>query len=160
MDMKHWLTLANRVRAEGAYGHAEFARDLVGQLTWHGAVDVATVLRSFVYGQPGGSELHRAVEPLYRRLGWEQAALIAAWFRDARNRPQKRRGGWPVATASDVEQQHHTRTESPVIPLPHRQKGGAPQLGARHPGGQGPFGIRPEPGEDHDLDDQDDETTT
>ena len=27
-----------------------------------------------------------------------------------------------------------------MIPHPHRQKGGAPQLGARHPGETGPFG--------------------
>uniref|UniRef100_A0AAU1I1L8 Uncharacterized protein n=1 Tax=Streptomyces sp. NBC_00180 TaxID=2903632 RepID=A0AAU1I1L8_9ACTN len=104
MDMKPWLGLADRVRAEGAYGYADFARDLARQLTWHGALDVATVLRSYVYGQPGGSELHKAVEPLYRRLGWEQAALVACWFRDARNRPgQRRPGGWPVAAPADPQ---------------------------------------------------------
>lgn len=91
MDSKDWLTLADRVQAEGAYDYADLARDLAGQLTWRGALDVATALRSYVYGQPGGSELHKAVEPLYRRLGWEQAALVAAWFRDANNRPTDRR---------------------------------------------------------------------
>ncbi len=103
MDMKPWLTLADRVRAEGAYGYADFARDLVRQLTWRGALDVATALRSYVYGQPGGSELHKAVEPLYRRLGWEQAALVACWFRDARNRPGRRPGGWPVSVPVDIQ---------------------------------------------------------
>lgn len=101
MDIKPWLTLADRVRGTDAYTHADFARDLAQQLTWPGALDVATALRSHVYGQPGGSELHKDVEPLYRRLGWEQAALIACWFRDAHNRPgtqpKKRPGGWPVA---------------------------------------------------------------
>lgn len=101
MDTKHWLTLADRVRAEGAYGYADFARDLVRQLAWHGALDVATALRSYVYGQPGGSELHKAVEPIYQRLGWQQSALVACWFRDARNwpgaRPGRRPGGWPTA---------------------------------------------------------------
>jgi hypothetical protein len=96
MDMKHWLKLADRVRAEGAYSYADFARDLAGQLTWPGALDVATALRSFVYGQPGGSDLHKAVEPLYRRLGWEQSALVASWFRDANNRPGRRRPDWPA----------------------------------------------------------------
>jgi hypothetical protein len=112
MDTKHWLTLADRVRAEGTYDYSEFARDLAAQLTWPGALDVATALRSFVYGQPGGSDLHRAVEPLYRRLGWEQSALVASWFRDARNRPQKRPSGWPLATVPNDEA-HPNRSESP-----------------------------------------------
>ncbi|MFJ8349728.1 hypothetical protein ACIQ9J_25870 [Streptomyces sp. NPDC094153] len=90
MDIKPWLALADRVRADSAYGYADFARDLVGQLTWRGAVDVATALRGHVYGHPGGNELHKAVEPLYRRLGWQQSALIACWFRDARNWPATR----------------------------------------------------------------------
>jgi hypothetical protein len=42
-----------------------------------------------------------------------------------------------------------------VIPLPCRTKGGAPLLGARHPGELGPFGRRPDPDEDDDG--QDDE---
>lgn len=91
MDMRPWLERADRVRAQGTYGHADFARDLARQLTWHGALDVAAALRSYVYGQPGGSDLHKAVEPVYRRLGWEQAALVACWFRDANNRPTDRR---------------------------------------------------------------------
>ena len=87
IDIKPWLDRADRVRTDDTYDHANFARDLAGQLTWNGALDLATALRSYVYGQPGGTELHRAAEPLYRRLGWEQAALVACWFRDARNRP-------------------------------------------------------------------------
>ncbi|KUL26610.1 hypothetical protein ADL12_32140 [Streptomyces regalis] len=101
MDIKPWLERADRVRTAGAYGYADFARDLVRQLTWHGALDVATALRSYVYGQPGSSDLHKAVEPLYRRLGWEQSALVACWFRDARNRPGRRPGGWPVSVPVD-----------------------------------------------------------
>lgn len=123
MNLKDWLTLADRVRAEGAYDYADLARDLAGQLTWRGALDVATALRSFVYGQPGGSELHKAVEPLYRRLGWQQSALVACWFRDARNRPdarpKRRPGGWPTAApttqetpvTSHVEQRVQARIE-------------------------------------------------
>lgn len=110
MDTKHWLTLADRVRAEGDYGHADLARDLVRQLTWHGAVDVATALRSYVYGQPGGNDLHKAVEPLYRRLGWEQSALVACWFRDANNRPGRRPGGWPGPSPAPSTPE---RSESP-----------------------------------------------
>lgn len=109
MDIKPWLERADHVRAEGDYSHAELARDLARQLTWHGALDVATALRSFVYGQPGGSDLHKAVEPLYRRLGWEQAALLTAWFRDSRNWPGPKRtgrrlpGGWPVAAKPQTD---------------------------------------------------------
>lgn len=47
-----------------------------------------------------------------------------------------------------------------MIPLSERRKGGAVQLGAEKPGEAGPFGIRPEPDEDHDPDDRDDQTTT
>ncbi|MEU9913158.1 hypothetical protein [Streptomyces sp. NPDC051001] len=111
MDSRDWLTLADRVRAEGAYDYADLARDLARQLTWPGALDVATALRSFVYGQPGGSDLHKDVELLYRRLGWEQSALVACWFRDAHNRPaarsKRRPGGWPTATPTTEE---HTVT--------------------------------------------------
>ena len=88
MDIKPWLALADRVRESDGYTHADLSRDLALQLTWHGAVDVATALRSHVYGQPGHSELHEAVKPLYARLGWEQSALVAAWFRNLDNRPQ------------------------------------------------------------------------
>jgi hypothetical protein len=43
-----------------------------------------------------------------------------------------------------------------VIPLPGiRDKGPGLQLGARHPGEPGPFGVRPDPDED-DLDDEGD----
>ncbi|MEU2078604.1 hypothetical protein [Streptomyces sp. NPDC013489] len=34
-----------------------------------------------------------------------------------------------------------------MFPDQHRLKGGAPQLGARHPGERGPFGIRPDNGD-------------
>lgn len=46
-----------------------------------------------------------------------------------------------------------------MIPLPGiRDKGGGPQLGARHDGEAGPFGIRgAEPDEDDDGDGLDDE---
>ncbi|MFD5862611.1 hypothetical protein [Streptomyces chartreusis] len=122
MDMKPWLERADRVRAEGPYGYADLAQDLAKQLTWHGAMDVATALRSYVYGQPGGSDLHKAVEPLYRRLGWEQSALVACWFRDARNRPDarpkkrpsgRRPGGWPTAALPTAQ---ITQIKEPACP--------------------------------------------
>jgi hypothetical protein len=40
-----------------------------------------------------------------------------------------------------------------VIPLPHRQKGGAPQVGAKGPGQTGPFG--PYGTDEDDLDEDD-----
>ncbi|MEV6833601.1 hypothetical protein AB0N17_03560 [Streptomyces sp. NPDC051133] len=100
MDVKHWITQAERLRTEDAYTYQHFARDLTRQLTWTGAVDVATALRGHVYGWTGSHPLHKEIEPLYTRLGWEQAALIAAWFRNERNRPQRRPGGWPAAVPS------------------------------------------------------------
>lgn len=49
-----------------------------------------------------------------------------------------------------------------MIPLPHRQKGGGPQLGASRPGERGPYGWYgaledAERGEDDDGQDHDDE---
>ncbi|MFF7840415.1 hypothetical protein ACFZC6_16545 [Streptomyces ossamyceticus] len=47
-----------------------------------------------------------------------------------------------------------------MIPLPCRQKGGAPQLGAKGPQQRGPFGVRADEDhldEDGDQDDEDDE---
>lgn len=90
IDVKHWLRQAERIREGDAYTYESLARDMVSRLGWTGAVNVATALRSYVYGQPGGSDLHKAVAPLYRRLGWQQSALVSCWFRDARNRPDTR----------------------------------------------------------------------
>lgn len=95
MNMQPWLTRADRIRTNDGYTYVHFAQDLVQQLSWTGAVDVATALRGHVYGSPGRSELHTDVRPLYDQLGWEQSALVAAWFRDARDRPRKRKPGWP-----------------------------------------------------------------
>lgn len=123
VDVKHWLRQAERIREDDAYTYESFAAGLVDQLGWTRALDVATALRSYVYGQPGGSDLHKAVEPLYRRLGWQQAALVACWFRDARNRPDtrpqkrpsgRRPGGWPVAVPIDPQAPKiAARTETP-----------------------------------------------
>lgn len=48
-----------------------------------------------------------------------------------------------------------------MFTTPARTKGGAPQLGARHPGESGPFGVRPHPDDLDDdgggLDDEDDQ---
>lgn len=100
MNMQPLIQLAERVRDDGSYTYEHFARDLVQRLSWTGAVDVATALRSHVYGSPGRSELQTDVRPIYDRLGWDQAALLASWFRDSRNWPQKRSRGWPIATDS------------------------------------------------------------
>lgn len=91
IDTKHWLRQAQRIDAEDEYTYADLARDLVDTLGWTGALDVATALRGHVYGWPGDHALHAAVKPLFDRLGWEQSALLACWFRDARNRPKDRR---------------------------------------------------------------------
>lgn len=107
--IKGWVLQAERIHEDDEYTYADLALDLVDQLGWTGALDVATALRSYVYGQPGSSDLHKAVEPLYARLGWQQAALVACWFRDARNRPGarpqerpsgRRPGGWPGSMPS------------------------------------------------------------
>lgn len=91
IDIKGWVLQAERIHEDDEYIYADFAADLVRELGWTAALDVATALRSYVYGQPGSSDLHKTVEPLYRRLGWQQSALVACWFRDASNRPTDRR---------------------------------------------------------------------
>lgn len=115
IDLKPWVSRAERIR-DGGYTYADLARDMVSRLGWTAAVDVACALRGHVYGCPGRSDLHIAVKPLYDRLGWEQAALIACWFRDARNWPSaskpslRRSGGWPTATAVASPLNENTET--------------------------------------------------
>lgn len=106
MNMQPWIERADRIRKNDGYTYAHFARDLAQQLSWTAAVDIATALRGHVYGSPGRSELHTDVRPLYDRLGWEQAALIAAWFRNLSNKPHRRQAGWPASTLAN-------RTETP-----------------------------------------------
>ncbi|SBT91380.1 hypothetical protein GA0115233_103012 [Streptomyces sp. DI166] len=97
IDTKHWLKQAARIHQDAEYTYSHLARDLADRLGWTAALNVATALRSHVYGWPSSNELHTAVKPLYDRLGWEQSALLCCWFRDARNRPGRRPGGWPAA---------------------------------------------------------------
>jgi hypothetical protein len=91
IDVKSWALQAERIQEDDGYTYADLARDLVDGLGWTAAVDVAAALRGHVYGWPGDHALHNEVRPLYDRLGWEQAALLTAWFRDSRNRPTDRR---------------------------------------------------------------------
>ncbi|NNN36120.1 hypothetical protein HLK59_38320 [Streptomyces sp. S3(2020)] len=85
IDTRHWVSRAARVHQDDGYTYESFARELVDQLGWTAAVDLAAAIRGHVYGWPGGHPLHTTVKPLYDLLGWEQAALIASWFRDSRN---------------------------------------------------------------------------
>ncbi|WP_328449902.1 hypothetical protein OG780_19425 [Streptomyces sp. NBC_00386] len=63
---------------------------------------IATAVRGFVYDRPDPGPYRDDAQQIYNRLGWEQAALLAAWFRDSRNWPQsrakKRAAGWPGPT--------------------------------------------------------------
>lgn len=105
MDAKYWINKAERVRDDDAYTYTSLARDMVTQLGWTKAVDLACALRGHVYGTPGSSDLHADARPIYDRLGWEQSALVAAWFRDARNRPgmpKRRQPGWPSRTSKEI----------------------------------------------------------
>ncbi|MGW3846901.1 hypothetical protein [Streptomyces fagopyri] len=63
---------------------------LVEQHGWNRATQVATAVRGFVYDRPDPGPHRGDAESLYRRLGWEQAALLASWFRDSRNWPTSR----------------------------------------------------------------------
>ncbi|MCX4858948.1 hypothetical protein [Streptomyces canus] len=89
-DLKPWIGRAERIRDGDGYTYESLARDMAAGLGWTAAVDLAAALRGHVYGSPGGHPLHQDVRPLYDRLGWEQAALLAAWFRDVSNRPTDR----------------------------------------------------------------------
>lgn len=75
------------------------AAHLVEQHGWDRAVQIATAVRGYVYSQPNPGPHRDDAESIYNRLGWEQSALLAAWFRDSRNWPKKqtrkRPGGWP-----------------------------------------------------------------
>lgn len=103
VDLKPWISRAERLRDSDGYTYADLARDLVDTLGWTATVDVAAALRAHVYSWPGDHALHSEVRPLFQVLGWEQAALLASWFRDARNWPEPKRtgrrlpGGWPAA---------------------------------------------------------------
>ncbi|MEU1556773.1 hypothetical protein ABZ517_29300 [Streptomyces scabiei] len=100
IDIRSWVLQAERIHEDDEYTYVDLARDLAARLGWTAALDVATALRGYVYGQVGRSELHTAVRPIYEALGWQQAALVACWFRDARNRPGRRPGDWPGPTPS------------------------------------------------------------
>lgn len=93
--VERWTSRAERIRDGDSYTYESLARDMVGALGWTAAVDLAAAVRSHVYSGSGGHSLHRDVKPLYEALGWEQAALLAAWFRDARNWPGTRRPRTP-----------------------------------------------------------------
>lgn len=62
---------------------------LIEQHGWDRAVFVATAVRGFVYGRPDPGPYRDEAETLYGRLGWEQSALLASWFRDSRNWPAR-----------------------------------------------------------------------
>lgn len=64
------------------------AAALVEDRGWDRAVQLATAVRGYVYGSPNPGPYRDEAETIYKRLGWEQAALLAAWFRDFRNHPQ------------------------------------------------------------------------
>lgn len=70
---------------------------LVEHHGWDRATFIATAVRGYVYSQPNPGPYRDDAESIYNRLGWEQAALLAAWFRDSRNWPQERSGRRPVA---------------------------------------------------------------
>ncbi|MEU0069546.1 hypothetical protein ABZ027_08375 [Streptomyces sp. NPDC006332] len=63
------------------------AAALVEEHGWTRATLIATAVRGHVYDRPDPGPYRDEAETLYRRLGWEQAALLAAWFRDSRNWP-------------------------------------------------------------------------
>lgn len=86
-NIERWVSRADRIRDGDGYTYADLAQDMADTLGWTTAVDVAAAIRSHVYSWPGEHGLHATVRPLYDRLGWEQAALLTSWFRNARNRP-------------------------------------------------------------------------
>jgi len=123
-DLKPWIKRAANLDRDDTTPYATFSQDLVSALGWTAATDIATAIRSHVYGTPEHSDLHAAVRPIYDALGWQQSALVACWFRDHRNRADERTkqhtgrqpvaarlelptsgrrpGGWPVAASHDV----------------------------------------------------------
>jgi hypothetical protein len=68
------------------------AEVLVEEHGWDRAVQIATAVRGYVYDRPDPGPSRDDAEKIYDRLGWEQAALLASWFRDSRNWPHRARG--------------------------------------------------------------------
>ncbi|MEH0587401.1 hypothetical protein QA942_26275 [Streptomyces sp. B21-106] len=87
------------------------AAALVGEHGWDRATLIATAVRGYVYGRPDPGPHREDAEALYRQLGWEQSALLTAWFRDSRNWPNnqpkprtsgRRPGGWPATATKET----------------------------------------------------------
>lgn len=66
------------------------ATALIEQHGWARAALIATAVRGYVYDRPDPGPYRDDAQQIYDRLGWEQAALLASWFRDSRNWPKRR----------------------------------------------------------------------
>jgi hypothetical protein len=77
-----WLTEAVRIREEaGGYTFESLAVAMILKLGWPAAAKTADSLKPFVRGWYVTDDDRRvAVGPLFELLGWEQSALLHAWF--------------------------------------------------------------------------------
>ena len=85
-DIEPWLTEAARIREEaGGYTFESLAVAMVLKVGWGPAAQIADALKRHVRGwwiEPGPAS---TVAPLFDLLGWEQAALLHAWFEHLEN---------------------------------------------------------------------------
>ncbi|MFI2367274.1 hypothetical protein [Streptomyces sp. NPDC018833] len=87
-DITPWLAEAARIRDEaGGYTFESLAVAMILKLGWFQAAGIAGALEPHVRGWGWGlqSEQGRAVAPLFEILGWEQSALLLAWFNNLEN---------------------------------------------------------------------------
>lgn len=99
------------------------AEALIDEQGWQHATFVATAVRGYVYGSPNPGPYRDEAEAIYNRLGWEQSALLASWFRNSRN--------WPTGIRS--AQPHRPKENTRDIP-----RGAADSAADRRGPNQGP----------------------
>ncbi|MGV9242638.1 hypothetical protein [Streptomyces sp. NPDC003710] len=81
-----WLTEATKIREQdGGYTFESLAVAMVLKLGWPAAAKIADHLESYVRGWYVEEGPRAEAAPLYELLGWEQSALLHAWFANLDN---------------------------------------------------------------------------
>lgn len=85
-DIEPWLAEAARIREQdGGYTFESLAVAMVLKLGWGPAAEIADALEGHVRSWWVEPHLAATTTPLYELLGWEQSALLRAWFSNLEN---------------------------------------------------------------------------